>query len=83
MTSIRDSHKSVLYDWLTEEVLPILNRDGVWRAPDKAPLTADETIPVLEAVMKHDNYRHQTLVTPTEDNWMLRAIAGTVFKERI
>lgn len=83
MSDLRNSNKRVLFEFLTEAVLPLMTADGFWMAPSIAPLTSDEVTPVFKEVMNHKSYKNQTLKMATEDGWWLKAKGGLVMKEEL
>lgn len=60
-------NRQILFDFVTNFVLPILASNGLWMAPDPAPLTAEETKIIFERITRHEAYEHQTLVMKTID----------------
>ena len=71
-------YQSILYDWLTGAVLPLMSENGLWTAPSPAPLNADEFAAVLESVMEHESYKHQFLESGTNDGFWLVGHNGEV-----
>lgn len=68
----------ILEGWLIHSILPILAKDGVWAAPDPAPLTAAEVRPVFERIAKLDAYDRQQLETATLDGRVVSLVNGVV-----
>jgi hypothetical protein len=60
-------NQRVLFTFAVEQILPLLTPNGVWIAPDPAPLTNDEIGEVFTEIRKHARYQGQTLqVTSSE-----------------
>jgi hypothetical protein len=71
-------HRAALYAFLRDEILPILEHDGVWIAPNPAPLNAEEVEAVFEAAAGLAHYSRQQLITRTDDHMMVTLLNGIV-----
>ena len=63
-------NQQIMFDYVTNTVLPVLRPDGVWYAPaERAPLSFDEVIVVFKAIIKHPNYERQRLDSPDDSGF--------------
>lgn len=76
-------NKAIMLNFLTYSILPILKPDGVWAAPNPAPLTAEEVIPIFELVAANPRYQRQHLTTATEDDQLVHLQNGVVHSEPV
>lgn len=71
----------MLEGFLTYSILPLLTDEGVWAAPNPAPLTEAEVFPVFEKIAKSDAYERQHLTQPTMDGRLVVLMNGLVHSE--
>lgn len=74
-------HRATLYSFLRQQILPMLKDDGVWMAPDPAPLNAEEVSAIFESVAGLADYSRQQLITRTDDHKMVTLLNGIVTVE--
>lgn len=67
LPDLRESNKRVMHDWLVETILPILKPEGMWIAPDPAPLLASDIEGIFERIAAHRNYERQLLISDSLD----------------
>lgn len=75
------THRATLYNWLEDQLLPLLTEDGVWLAPDPAPLPAEDVALIFQAVADGPNYKRQNLATRTNDHMIVTVYNGVVTTE--
>ena len=76
-----EGSKHILETFILNELFPYLAKDGVWVAPNPAPLTCDEVVAIFKRVAEHDNYRTQHLTTSTMDGRVVVLMNGVVHDE--
>jgi hypothetical protein len=62
----------------TAEMIDIIKPHGTWIAPDPAPLSVEEMVPMLKAGIEASNYRGQTLSLIAEDGRKIRIHKGDI-----
>ena len=66
-------NQQIMFDFVTDKVLPVLNPNGVWIAPaERAPLDFAEVVAVFKAIIEHPNYEQQWLDSPDHDGFRIR-----------
>lgn len=76
-------NKAIMLNFLSYSILPILAADGIWIAPNLAPLTAEEIEPIFELVAQNPHYQRQHLTTATEDGKLVHLQNGVVHSEPV
>jgi hypothetical protein len=82
MNASVEGQKHILEDFILNELFPILAKDGVWVAPNPAPLTCEEVTAIFKRVAEHDSYDRQLLATATIDGRVVTLMNGIVHDER-
>lgn len=72
------SDVEIMEGYLIDAVLPLLTPDGVWAAPDPAPLRASEVRPVFEKIAANPRYKHQRFETATWDRKVVTLNDGAI-----
>lgn len=84
MPSAFEKHNlAILVHYVRDTVLPMLKDDGVWMAPDPAPLNGEDVERAFAAICQSPNYSRQHLSTRTQDGFLVTAYNGVITKEQL